>query len=62
MQKKQVEDVKFIKKVLLHTRKRLERKSTELDNYSELAKKSRNDDAMFIKQVPVYPRDSSKKN
>ena len=39
MQKKQVEDVKFIKKVLLHTRKRLERKSTELDNYSELAKK-----------------------
>ena len=58
MQKKQVEDVKFIKKVLLHPRKRLERKSTELDNYSELAKKSRNDDAMFIKQVPVYPRDS----
>ena len=47
--KKQVQDVKFIKKVPLHPREKLKRKTTELYNYSELAKKSRNDDAVFIK-------------
>ena len=47
--KKQVQDVKFIKKVPLHPREKLKRKTTELYNYSELAKKSRNDDVVFIK-------------
>lgn len=58
MHKNKLKMLNLLKRFFFTLEKRLERKSTELDNYSELAKKSRNDDAMFIKQVPVYPRDS----
>ena len=33
----------------------------ELVNYNELSKKSKNDDVVFIKQVPINPRNRLKK-
>ena len=54
-------DIEFVKQVPLHPRERLIRKrKAELNNYSELSKKSKSD-ITFIKQVPVHPRDRLKK-
>ena len=51
------EEVKFIKQVL-HLRDRLERKRKgEIVNYNGLSKKSKNDDVVFKKQVPILTRD-----
>ena len=57
MARKAKDDVKFVKQVPHHPRKRLKRKrkSTTLDNYSPLSKKSKNEDVTFIKQVPLHP-------
>ena len=55
------EDTEFFKQVPLYPRERLKRKrKAELNNYSELSKKSKSD-ITFIKQVPVHPRDRLKK-
>ena len=54
-------EIEFVKQVSLHPRKRLKRKrKAELNNYSELSKKSKND-ITFIKQAPMHPRDRFKK-
>ena len=58
--RKTKDDVKFVKQVFLHLQERLKRKgkSTTLNNYSSLSKKSKNDDVTFIKQVPlIHARD-----
>ena len=49
-----------MKQVPHHLRERLKRKS-KLDNYSNLNKKSRNDEVTFIKQVPLHPRERLKR-
>ena len=56
--RKTKDDVKYMKQVPLHPRERLKRKrkSTTLDNYNNLSKKSKNEDVTFIKQVPLDPR------
>ena len=48
--------VKFVKQVLLHPQERLKlkRKSTTLDNYNHLSKKTNNKDVTFIKPVPLH--------
>ena len=53
--RKTKDNVKFVKQVFLHLQERLKRtgKSTTLNNYSSLSKKSKNDDVTFIKQVPL---------
>ena len=54
-------EVEFIKQVPLRPREKLKRKiKAELNNYSELSKKSKND-ITFIRQVPTHPRDRLKK-
>ena len=54
-------EIEFVNQVPLHPRERLKRKrKAEVNNYSELSKKSKNN-ITFIKQVPVNPRDRLKK-
>ena len=58
MARKTKDHVKFVKHIPLHPRERLKRKrkSTTLDNYNHLSKKSKNEDVTFIKQVPLHLR------
>ena len=54
-------EVEFMKQVHLHPRERLKRKrKSELNNYSELSKKSKND-ITFIRQVHLHPRERLKR-
>ena len=61
--RKTKDDVKFVKKVPLHPRERLKgkRKSTTIDNYIHLSKKSKNEDVTLIKQVPLHWRERMKR-
>ena len=59
---RKTDKVKFIKQLPLHLRDRLKRKrKVELENYSELSKKSKNDVLVLIKQVPIHTKDRLKK-
>ena len=50
------------KQVPVHSRDWLKRKrKVKLVNYNGLSKKSKNDDVVFIKQVPINPRNRLKK-
>ena len=50
-----------MKRVPFHLRKRLKRKrKSTLENYSDLSKKSKNDDVTLIKQVPLHPDEQKK--
>ena len=54
-------EAEFVKQVPLHPRERLKKpRKAELNNYSQLSKKSKND-ITFIRQVPMYPRNRLKK-
>ena len=51
-----------MKRVPFHLRKRLKRKrQSTLENYSDLSKKSKNDDVTLIKQVPLHPDEQKKR-
>ena len=52
---RKTDKVKFTKQFPLQLRNRLKRKrKAELENYSKLSKKSKNDGVVFIKQVPIH--------
>ena len=55
--RKTKDEVKFIKQVLLHLRERFKgKRKIELDNYSQLSKKRKNNDEVTsIKQAPIHP-------
>ena len=55
--RKTKDEVKFIKQVFLHPRERFKgKRKIELDNYSQLSKKRKNNsEGTFIKQVPIHP-------
>ena len=52
-------EIELIKQVPLHPANRLKRKrKSEINNYSELSKKSKND-TTFIRLISLHPRDEN---